>query len=68
MKKDVLILEMDEEALGEPELTRVKKELEEATGAKVITITKKIGRSLMLQYIIPPMRTHPSIVMEGSKR
>ena len=32
MTRDVLLLFMDEEALGKPELARVKKELEEATG------------------------------------
>ena len=46
MKKDVLILQMDEGALNEPDLAKVKKELEEATGAVVITISKKVGRHI----------------------
>ncbi len=65
MKKDVLLLFMEDQALDEPELARVKKELEEATGATVVTVSKKIGRCLEIQYLIPPMRTHPSIVTEG---
>ena len=56
MKKDVLLLFMDEEALGETELTRVKKELEEATGAKVVTVTKKPAKHFEIQYLIPPVR------------
>jgi len=61
MKKDVLLLFMDEEALSEPELMRVKKELEEATGATVVAVHKKLGRSLDIQYLIPPI--HPRLVL-----
>ena len=43
MLNDVLILEMDEGALTETELERVKKELEMETGCKVITITKRVS-------------------------
>ncbi len=68
MKKDVLLLFMDEEALNETELARVKKELQEATGAKVVTVSKKMARYLEIQYLIPPMRSHPSIVTEGPEK
>ena len=65
MKKDVLILFMDEEALSEPELARVKKELEEATRATVVTVAKKVGKHLEIQYLFPPLQ--PSIVTGGPK-
>ena len=56
MKKDVLILQMDEETLSETELARVKKELEDATGATVVVLSKKLGRNLEIQYLHPPIR------------